>query len=698
MYLNKSVKVSLVIFLLFILFNGNKLGNKEILSLRRSKDVSEQSGLEKLLLIMGQGIENAPSFREGIELFRTLERSKLSTDAITEIWSFVVNNLLEENNTEAVNNLFSAASNYALGIRRDEIGDKGKVLRIEEIKKIGSELLQALELYYENGYIERTHYEEIRSKLNIVICMAGLWATSPISSKPMLMALAGGNTAIMAANTQMSVSIPGLMLASMEFGAPLIFESAMSEVNLQDPNDPAKIAIGYIGRSPQEFAEVVRYYAFLLGYDLPYAIHADHTTVSKDTPEAIDYARRLNQAQLSAGYTSFAIDPSSIPAVREETQLKVLNALTLEEFLELGIDENLAKVLAEKEFKKLKEISSIEGMDEEKINALMDYIESKILVEVLNGMTYEDLMKIPRMDERIARVIVQHGPFVSLAELKNIEGLGEDDTIYIEGMDKPVLMFDYLKTYLDLKRIIEINLYLSQFIPPQFGLEVEVGHIGRVDPLTGEAVMTTPLEAVVLIEALHKFGIRPQLLAVNNGTKHGIVFVGGKEVPTSVDVERTREIAQAIRPLGVALAQHGTTGTPFEVIKDRLAGLILKANVGTEWRRTALRSIPLGLFYRMVEWTVEQESKKDPKKFANLPTVRTYSREELLSSQCPYYALIMDPIKRAIGVFRDEIDNISGEDLALVISATHEMARQYFEAFNAIGKVQEIINYLGWGW
>ncbi|MCM8783195.1 MAG: helix-hairpin-helix domain-containing protein [Candidatus Omnitrophica bacterium] len=717
MRISNLVRVIFIFFSVqFSLFSG-ELRNGVILISRRAKNQEFLivSPFQKLLSLLGNGLQTGLNFDEGIELFRQIERLRLSVEETEDFYSFIANNLVDflvvsersgiRIDLLDIRDLFSAAQNYALGIRRDELGlNRGgrallnKMLSVKDIKIIGEQLLEALDSSFNNGRIDKANYLKYRERLEIITLMAGLWATSPVSSKSMLRALEGGNTAIMAANTQMSVSIPGLMLASLEFGAPLMFESAMSEVNLQDPNDPAKIAIGYIGRNPQEFAEVVRYYAFLLGYDLPYAIHADHTTVSKDTAEAIDYAKRLNQAQLSAGYTSFAIDPSSLPAVREDTQLKTLNAMEVEEFLRLGFDESLAKTLAAREFKKLKELSSIEGIDERKINILMDYIESQILVAVLNKMGYEDLMSIPRMPGTIARAIVENGPFTSLEELKEIDGLGDDDIFYIEGIDNAVLLFDYLKAYLDLKRIIEINIELAKFIPEEFGLEVEVGHIGRVDPLTGEAVMTTPLEAVVLIEALQRFGIKPQLLAVNNGTKHGIVFIGGKEVPTTVDVKRTDEIASAIRPLGVSLAQHGTTGTPFEVIKDQLAGNILKANVGTEWRRTVLRSMPLDLFYRMVEWTVEEEKRKAPEKFSGLLPVRSYTREQLLSSECPYYALIIDPIKRAIGVFRAEIDNISGEDLDLIVETTREVAREYFTAFNALEKVWKIVKYLGWGW
>ncbi len=726
--MRRSFSVYLVLVFIFVgtvVFFKDNQGNKNE-GLRRAKTTPIQQVVQRTLEIMGQGVEGAPSFGEGVALFRAAQDIKLQDTEIDALANLVLEDLARGGflNGAGISVLDARAflqsvRNYAQGLRRDQVkvGKLGpasvvKMLRFEEIKSLGKKLQQALDLYYQNAliwvpvpyFIDAATVEKFSQQIDIATIMAGLWATSPVSSQPMLRALAGGNTAIMAANTQMTVSIPGLMCASMAEGSPLEFESAMSEVNLQEQTLPPKIADGYTGKSAQEFAEAIRYYAFLLGYDLPYAIHADHTTVSKDTPEAIDYARRLNQAQLAAIYTSFAIDPSSIPAVREETQLKALNAMGVDELSGVaGIDTALAERLkTHGEFKKLKELPSIEGMDAAKINVLMDYAESKILTAVLNKMGYEELMMIPRMTGDLALRIVAHGEFRSLTELKDIDGLGDNDIITVEGMDTAALMFDYVRTYLDLKRIIEINHYLAQFIPTEFGLEVEVGHIGRVDPLTGETVMTTALEALVMIEALHKRGIKPDLLAVNNGTVHGIVFVGGKEVKTTVDVKRTDEIAAVLKPLGVAIAQHGTTGTPFEVIKDQLAGNMLKANVGTEWRRTALRNMPLDLFYRMVEWTVKQESEKNPDKFTGLDPVRNFTREEIMGlvpdSDCPYYALVMDPIKRSIAPFEEDIDNMNPQDLARVIQATYEMAVKYFDAFNAQGKIWDIIDYLGWGW
>lgn len=651
--------------------------------------------------LMGVGLSGAPTFREGLASFRQAKSMKLTEDEIIALRGIIERQLHDEkylNETEAYNSasLIEMAILYAQGTRCDEIkllGDGFTMLRFSEIKSVVNVLKAAFQEYADGNHMNDNNVKSFNSYIDIIAQMAGFWVSSPISSKLMLEALYGGNTAIMAVNAQMTVSVPGIMLAAMEKGAPVIFEMAMSESDLEG---------GYTGQLPQDVVDTIKYYAFLLGFDLPYAIHADHTTVKKDTETAIDYARRLNEAQLEAGFTSFAEDPSSLPAVRKTTQLEVLNSMDYGDFAGIsGIGEVLARSLANNgDFKTLSELTTIEGMSEIEIANLMNHLESKLLVEVLNEMTFHELVLIPRMSKELASRIAaysEYSEFESLDELKNIEGLCDADIITIEGMDGSVMMFDYLKTYLDLKRIIEINHFLAKLIPEEFALEVEVGHIGRVDPLTGETVMTTPLEAVVMIEALHSRRVYPSLLAVNNGTVHGNVFVDGRLVPTSVDVKRTDEIARALRPLGVAIAQHGVTGTPFEIIRDYLAGNILKANVGTQWRNIALEYMPVELFKDMVRWIIDEPRFGGPGQFENLPAIDELTREQILTH--PVYApFISKNIKHAIRVFKNDIDNMDPVYLKRIVEETRVIAIQYFEAFNAVGKIQEVIDRLGWGW
>ncbi|MEW6456369.1 MAG: class II fructose-bisphosphate aldolase [Acidobacteriota bacterium] len=139
----------------------------------------------------------------------------------------------------------------------------------------------------------------------------------------------------------------------------------------------------------------------------------------------------------------------------------------------------------------------------------------------------------------------------------------------------------------------------------EFGIEVEVGEIKS----TGQkAELTTKKEAKYYIESLISNGINPNLLAINNGAKHGN-YLEGEEV--FIDLERTLEIAKTIERHGVRIAQHGTTGTPDNIISVFKESGIRKANIGTLWQNVAHRHFPEEIMVRMKEWS--EMNKKDIK-------------------------------------------------------------------------------------
>jgi len=147
---------------------------------------------------------------------------------------------------------------------------------------------------------------------------------------------------------------------------------------------------------------------------------------------------------------------------------------------------------------------------------------------------------------------------------------------------------------------------LASFILPfDSGLEVEVGEIKRAGE---EATLTTVEEATAFINGLEENGIYPDLLAINNGSKHGNYLEGEK---IFIDLERTKEIFAAIRPKGVCIAQHGITGTPLNVVGKFADHGIRKGNVGTEWQNIAHEFMPQDLMDQMRKWA--QENKKDIK-------------------------------------------------------------------------------------
>ena len=115
------------------------------------------------------------------------------------------------------------------------------------------------------------------------------------------------------------------------------------------------------------------------------------------------------------------------------------------------------------------------------------------------------------------------------------------------------------------------NIALSSFIPPWAGYETEVGEI------RGKEGLSTPEEALFLIQGLNAHGIFPDWIALNNGTTHGI-----EESDAGIQVELTARIHEALAPYRVSGAQHGTSGNSMERLR-RIATetRTTKANVAT---------------------------------------------------------------------------------------------------------------------
>ena len=115
------------------------------------------------------------------------------------------------------------------------------------------------------------------------------------------------------------------------------------------------------------------------------------------------------------------------------------------------------------------------------------------------------------------------------------------------------------------------NLDLNPYIPSWAGYETEVGEI------KGKEGLSTPEEALFLIQGLNANGIFPDWIALNNGTTHGI-----EATDSGIDVELTKRIHAELAKYGISGAQHGTSGNSYERLK-RIATetRTTKANVAT---------------------------------------------------------------------------------------------------------------------
>ncbi len=115
------------------------------------------------------------------------------------------------------------------------------------------------------------------------------------------------------------------------------------------------------------------------------------------------------------------------------------------------------------------------------------------------------------------------------------------------------------------------NIALAPSIPGWAGYETEVGEI------KGKEGLSTPEEALFLIQGLNANNIFPDWIALNNGTTHGI-----EASEAGIQVPLTAEIHQALARYKISGAQHGTSGNDSERLKKIAEQThTTKANVAT---------------------------------------------------------------------------------------------------------------------
>jgi len=363
----------------------------------------------------------------------------------------------------------------------------------------------------------------------------------PIPGNVLFESLRDKDAIILASNVRITGGVAeGIFRAAKDLDSAVIFEIARSECNIKR---------GYTGMVPCEYAEAIMDAAEEVGFDV-WALHADHITVKKGTPEDIAETRKLIDAQIDAGFTSFAIDAS-------------------------------------------------------------------YLFDHQGGNLREELAQ-------------------------NIDATTE------------------------LAKHIE-----SQMGGKPFGLEVEVGEIGKKD--THGQVVTTPEEAVTFVKALNENDIYPQVLAIANGASHGNVYDehGNMIEQVSIDIPQTRAVARALREnhLNVRIAQHGITGTPRELISSTFPkGDIIKGNVATFWQNLVLDLYKVyqpELYSDIHDWTLEEYRPKNPGMVDN----------EVFGKN----------VKYAIGQFRERIDVVDDDSVDAIEALSYGEALVFIKAFGSKG-------------
>ncbi|MEI6292716.1 MAG: class II fructose-bisphosphate aldolase [Methanomicrobiales archaeon] len=362
----------------------------------------------------------------------------------------------------------------------------------------------------------------------------------PISGSTIFSGISGHKAIIMAANTRITTVAKGIFQAAKDTDSAVFMELARSECDLKG---------GYTGLTPKDFSEKINDAAKEVQFDI-WALHADHITIKKGDATEIEQTRQLIDAQVAAGYTSFAIDASHLfnfegKNVREELEQNI--SVTTE---------------------------------------LAHYIKSRM-----------------------------------------------------KGKD--------------------------------FGLEVEVGEIGRKD---GQGmILTKPEEAVEFIKGLHENKINPQVLAIANGSTHGHVYdeKGNVVEQLSIDIPQTKAVAKALRDnkLNVGIAQHGITGTPRELINQHFPkGDIIKGNVGTFWQDVVYDTLKVyepGLYKEIQEWTLEKYRAANPGK----------SDRQIVDGNCKF----------AIKEFFSEIYAVEEDTEKAIQAMAYAESLVFFKAFSSYG-------------
>jgi len=371
----------------------------------------------------------------------------------------------------------------------------------------------------------------------------------PIPGSTILRGVSGQKTIVMAANARIATVAQGIFKAAKDTDSAVFLELARSESDLKG---------GYTGLTPQAFSDRMRKAASEVQCDV-WALHADHITVKTGSPSEIDQTKQLIEAQIKAGYTSFAIDASH----------------------------------------------------------LFDF-EGKTVREEL---------------EPNIRATTELALFI-----KN----------RMKGKD--------------------------------FGLEVEVGEIGRKD---GHGlILTKPEEAVEFIRSLNENEIYPQVLAIANGSTHGHTYDENGNVveQLSIDIPQTRAIAQALRDnnLHVGIAQHGITGTPRDLINLHFPkGDIIKGNVGTFWQDvvfTTLKVYEPALYKEIHEWTLATYRAANPGK----------KDSQIVDGNCKF----------AIKEFFKDLYAV-GEDTEKAIQAmAYAESLVFFRAFGSYGSASRVRKHL----
>ena len=196
-----------------------------------------------------------------------------------------------------------------------------------------------------------------------------------------------------------------------------------------------------------------------------------------------------------------------------------------------------------------------------------------------------------------------------------------------------------------------VNDLAGHVLAEGYGLEVE---LGKSKPVGSESTITSVAEVQEFLQGLAACGVKPLLLAMDNGSKSGNYLDGQK---INIDLARTMEIYHTARSSGVAgLVQNGITGTPPQIVGKLADYGVRKGNIGTLWQNIAHAGLPFELMDSMRKWS--RKNRRD--------------------------------IKFATGVFKDDIDSIPEDNARQIHDMAYREAKELIAAFRARGSATRL--------
>ncbi|MFH1868349.1 MAG: class II fructose-bisphosphate aldolase [Candidatus Omnitrophota bacterium] len=135
-----------------------------------------------------------------------------------------------------------------------------------------------------------------------------------------------------------------------------------------------------------------------------------------------------------------------------------------------------------------------------------------------------------------------------------------------------------------------------------FGKEIEVGHVDRrvPNPRRGgklEAKMTHPVAIQVMGDYIKGGGQSFDLIATNNGSSHGTDYNKETLEPISqvgkISPLLTIELQKEASRFNAAIAQHGTSGSDMDELKELSAAGVTKFNIATNYQQILLNVLSL---------------------------------------------------------------------------------------------------------